>query len=310
MRYLWRIVGLLVFAYIITFYVDIGKVWKSFDKGMITSYLLAAITVLLFLALKAFRWQYILLHLGVSYPLLESFKANAIELGPGQVLPIASPLLKVLYIPKNPTGSLLPFAAVAAEKFFDFLLPVFLGITCGIFILLEIDPTAGVTLIFGATLGMYFPFHRAAKAVFLANRFPRIQRFLKKKGIDVCQNSGHILRILNMKVYFFSLAILNAYYFTAYLFSVGLRLEMSFPQVFYIFAFTSLLAMLPVSFLGIGTRDAALAATFYWFGKSVEEAVALSLALLSLRLLMLFAGLIVWMIFPPPDRKAVPRDFS
>jgi uncharacterized membrane protein YbhN (UPF0104 family) len=63
---------------------------------------------------------------------------------------------------------------------------------------------------------------------------------------------------------------------------------------------TSLVAMIPISFLGIGTRDAGLLAVFKWFGHTPEQAIALSMALLSLRIAIVLMGSIFWLSDPPP----------
>jgi uncharacterized membrane protein YbhN (UPF0104 family) len=52
--------------------------------------------------------------------------------------------------------------------------------------------------------------------------------------------------------------------------------------------------------LGIGTRDAGLLAVFSFFGHTPEQAVALSMALLLLRIAVVFMGSIFWYINPPP----------
>jgi uncharacterized membrane protein YbhN (UPF0104 family) len=80
----------------------------------------------------------------------------------------------------------------------------------------------------------------------------------------------------------------------------GLNLELSFFQVVLIMTITSLITLIPISFLGIGTRDVGLLAVFNFFGHTPEQAVALSMALLLLRIAIVFMGSIFWFIDPPP----------
>jgi uncharacterized membrane protein YbhN (UPF0104 family) len=58
--------------------------------------------------------------------------------------------------------------------------------------------------------------------------------------------------------------------------------------------------LIPISFLGIGTRDAGLLAVFAFLGHTPEQAVALSMALLLLRIAIVFMGSLFWFIDPPP----------
>ena len=85
-----------------------------------------------------------------------------------------------------------------------------------------------------------------------------------------------------------------------YYLSNGLNLELSFFQVVLIMTITSLITLIPISFFGIGTRDAGLLVVFKWFGYAPEQAVALSMALLLLRIAIVCMGSIFWFIDPPP----------
>ena len=96
------------------------------------------------------------------------------------------------------------------------------------------------------------------------------------------------------------MAAFGLYFAAIYFLAEGLHLELSFFQVVLIMTITSLIAFIPISFLGIGTRDAGLLAVFSFFGHTPEQAVALSMALLLLRIAVVFMGAVFWFGDPPP----------
>ena len=106
--------------------------------------------------------------------------------------------------------------------------------------------------------------------------------------------------MLNFKIYSYSILAFGLYFMSIYFLTKGLNLELSFFQVVLIMTITSLITLIPISFLGIGTRDAGLVAVFAFFGQSPEQAVALSMALLLLRIAIVFMGSVFWFIDPPP----------
>ena len=96
--------------------------------------------------------------------------------------------------------------------------------------------------------------------------------------------------ILNFKIYIFSIAAFGLYFVSIFCLTKGLLLDLSFFQVILIMTITSLITMIPISFLGIGTRDAGLIAVFSFFGHTPDQAVALSMALLLLRIAIVLIG--------------------
>ncbi|CAB1081967.1 hypothetical protein D1AOALGA4SA_9607 [Olavius algarvensis Delta 1 endosymbiont] len=96
------------------------------------------------------------------------------------------------------------------------------------------------------------------------------------------------------------MAAFALYFASIYFLARGLNLDLTFFQVVLIMTITSLIAFVPISFFGIGTRDAGLLVVFSFFGHLPEQAVALSMALLLLRFAVVFMGSIFWFIDPPP----------
>ena len=114
------------------------------------------------------------------------------------------------------------------------------------------------------------------------------------------ENYLQIVRSLDFRAYVLSVAGFLLYFLSVYFLNLGLGFSLSYSQIILIMSITSLIAAIPISFLGIGTRDVALITVFSWFGRSPEEAVSLSIALLLLRLAIMLMGSLFWYFDPPP----------
>jgi uncharacterized protein (TIRG00374 family) len=74
----------------------------------------------------------------------------------------------------------------------------------------------------------------------------------------------------------------SANYYAVYLLGLSLGFELSFPQMAGIAAISSLVALLPISVMGVGTRDATLIVLLAQYGVSEESAIAFSALCLSI----------------------------
>ena len=75
------------------------------------------------------------------------------------------------------------------------------------------------------------------------------------------------------------------YYLEMYIFTKALGLEISFLNITAIVSVTALVALIPITIAGIGTRDAALVLLFSQLNLSKESAIAFS-SLLLLRMII------------------------
>jgi uncharacterized membrane protein YbhN (UPF0104 family) len=142
---------------------------------------------------------------------------------------------------------------------------------------------------------------RKAMGMFLPLIIPaRLKELFSKKGWKVAEHFAEFERALDCKTYALSVAGFGIYYLCVYFLNRGIGIDLSFSQVILVMAVTSLITMIPISFFGVGTRDVGLLAVFRWLEYAPEEAIALSLALLLLRVTIVLMGAIFWFIDPPP----------
>ena len=207
---------------------------------------------------------------------------------------------KVIYLKRDGYGLLHPILTIITDKYYDYLLPLIFGLASVFLVGLKLDSDLGFVIFLIAT-GLAFIPARSACLLLSSGIIPnRLKTLILKKEWHIEEQLAHIYETLNFRIYIFSVAAFGLYFASIYFLAKGLSLELSFFQVVLIMTITSLIAFIPVSFLGIGTRDAGLIAVFSYFGHAPEQAVALSMALLLLRIAVVFMGTIFWFIDPPP----------
>ena len=300
LKFLLRLAGPLIFIILVYFYVDL----REFKKIIVAIHwplfvLSAAITPGL-VYIRSLRWWIILTDYGMAYSSWQCFKIYFVEMVVIMVVATVGTLAKVIYLKRDGYGLLQPILTVLTDKYYDYLLPLIFGIASVLLVWLNSDSTTGLVLFSLATLLAYFPARRAC--LLLSTKFipDRLKSLIIKKEWDVEAHLIHIFDTLNFRIYFLSVAAFGLYFTSIFFLAAGLGLDLSFFQIVLIMTITSLIAFIPISFLGIGTRDAGLIAVFSFFGHTPEQAVALSMALLLLRITVVFMGSIFWFIDPPP----------
>ncbi len=208
--------------------------------------------------------------------------------------------VKVFYLKRDGYGLLQPALTILADKYFDYMLPLVFGIISIFLVWLNPSPVIGLLIFFAVTFTSFIPLRQAI--ILLPSKFiiKHLDKLIKNKRGNLKDYLLPIRNVLNFETYIYSVAAFGIYFICIFLVSESLQIGLNLFQVVLIMTLTSLIAFIPISFLGIGTRDAGLLVVFKWFGFSPEHAVALSLALLLLRIAIVFMGSFFWLIDPLP----------
>ena len=299
-RFLIRLLGPVLFVFILLFFIDpvqIIQAWHSLRYDFLGWSLL---TVPFIVAVRSIRWQRVLAAFGMPYPVWTCFKYNFVEMATVAVVTRVGSLIKTFYLRRDGYRFSKAIFSIFSDKAFDFLLPLLFGIFSAVSFYFNLNPDNAL-LGFLAILAVLFkPVQMTGVSI-----FPKtIPKRLKEKMADKKWRFDHHFQqsvtALDYRSYLLSSVGFLLYYLSIYFLNLGLGLNFSFSQIVCIMALTSLITAIPISFMGIGTRDAALIAVFAWYGRSAEEAVSLSLGLLLLRLSIILMGSFFWYLDPPP----------
>ena len=299
-KFLFRFIGPLIFVALFYVYVDVGTLTNILIASKWTFFALSLALIPPLIFLRSNRWRIILSKYAISYTRWQCFKIYFVEMVAIMVVATVGTFAKAVYLKRDGHGLLIPLMSILAEKYYDFLLPLIFGGISVFLVWIKLSSDIGLALFILIACLAFFPARKAS--LLLSRRFlpQRLKKLLLEKGWNINENLHKIHDILDFKIYFCSLEAFGLYFVSIYFLTKGLHLELDFFQVVLILTITSLITLIPISFLGIGTRDAGLLAVFNFFGHTPEEAVALSMALLLVRIAIVLMGSIFWFIDPPP----------
>ena len=300
MKIYLRLIGPLIFILIFYFYVDLNELQQisSVLRWRFIWICLALVPPLVFL--RSSRWRTILKDYGLTYTGWKCFQIYFVEMVAITVVAAVGTFSKAVYLKRDGYGLLRPMLTVIVDKYYDYLLPLIFGVTSMFLVWSDFSHGYGLTAFVLITGLAFIPARKLCLLLSTRLAPKRIKTAFIKRGWDLKDHISQIHDSLNFKTYLFSIGAFGLYFICIYFMTEGLNLDMHFFQVVLILTITSLIAFLPVSFFGIGTRDAGLLVVFKWFNYTAEQAIALSMALLLLRIAIVLMGSVFWVIDPPP----------
>lgn len=282
MKWLLRSIGIVALIVILT-RIDLVQLLRIFT--MVKVFPLALINLLLIpgLFLKAMRWRYLLKLQGIAYGLKDAFISYLAGIYIGMVTPgRVGEVVKAVYLKEEQA---VPYAqglaGVLADRLFDlYVLAVaaMMGITFWIPVRVSWPPV----LFLGVFLALPFlMLHKTA----LEGGARFLYRFALA-GADEKLFGGqsksffYALRALIcpqlVNALLYSLVIYALYFLQCHLLAGLLGLRFTYPEVVALVSITSLISFIPVTVLGIGTREIGMVYLFSRLGVGPEQAVAYS----------------------------------
>jgi len=299
-KFLIRLLGPALFVVILLFFIDpvqIIRAWRSLQYDFLGWSLL---TVPFIVAVRSIRWQRVLAAYGMPYPVWTCFRYNFVEMIAVAVISSAGSLIKTFYLRRDGYSFIKAILSIFSDKAFDYLLPVLFGIFSAVSLYFNLDSDRALLGFLVVMAVLFKPVQMAGVSIFPKTIPKRLKAKMADKKWRFDHHFQQIVAVLDYRSYLLSAVGFLLYFLSIFFLNLGLALNFSFSQIVCIMALTSLITAIPISFMGIGTRDAALIAVFAWYGRSAEEAVSLSLGLLLLRLAIMLMGSIFWYVDPPP----------
>jgi uncharacterized protein (TIRG00374 family) len=314
LRWLPRLIGPCILAYFLLT-TDLSRIALNLREVHWAPLVLSLALLPAFAVVKAWRWKLLMRSLGMAAPALGStMRLYIIGLFLGGATPGQSgDFLKAWYLRDRgePLGAAL--FSILLDRLFDFMIMAVVSLA-GVAILLQAFPAdrrspieaVVVTLALGV----------AALILVLIARRPRETLM---RGVAAAAPTGMQARVERWRAQFAALelrpgvlgAVLAATVASATVSVVRLwllfqALEIVIPAAALIssVALISILQTVPISFSGVGVRDAVLVATLGGFGYSADKALALSALFLLLNLENIVVGFLVSVRTPSVRRGA------
>jgi len=284
--YVW-IIGLVVFGFVLT-KVNVGDIFVIFSGIRVFYIAFAFLLTIPLIAIKAYRWKYLLKMQDIDYSFKTTFLAYLTSMYLGIITPgRAGELIKGFYVKNDKNVSLgKAFSSVLVDRLFDLFVLITLGcLGLAIFSLPKqqsLAILAVVSVIILAT-GILLSKKLARRAVQFVYKRTMLRSYKEKIDESVDDFYSGIEELKKLRLVIPLLTTVFAYllfYTQGYLIAKSLNIPIPFFYLVFCISLVSLVALIPISISGIGTRDVTLIVLFSAQGLTKEAAVSLSLTLL------------------------------
>ena len=304
-----HMIGPAIFVLILWKFIDIDNSFKIFIVMNWGWFTLAMCLMIVSVFIRSVRWQLILRNYDIQYSVLKCFKLCFVAGAVTSFLSSAGGFVKVLYVNRSKEGISRPVASIFAEKYIDIAMPAGLAVVGFIMFFFKLEmkwlwavlPLAAVLLYFLLLLGIKIFSFVAVK--FLPGKYRN-----SEKLTDIISGFN---KTLNYKTYLLSLAeFTTGGFIRIFILILALGLGLNLLESVMIVSFNSFVNFVPVSYLGIGIRDAGMIGAFRLLDLDSDSAVALSMTVLFSKLIFVFAGAVFWVFNPPPVKDPQPAEVS
>jgi hypothetical protein len=258
---------------------------------------LALIFVFFYLVSQTGKWFVIAKKQKIDVPFWEAFKINLISGFYGLITPgKLGSIIRADYLRKYSGGMGKGISNFVIDKILDLSSLFFLVILLGFFALkesLEL-PLGYLSILFFALLFFFFIFYNKERSKFLLGIFYRklIPKRMKKKASRAFDSFYQDLPKKRFLLLFFAFNLISwvINYSTAYFVALSLGIKLNFIYFLAIYPLATLVAQIPITISGLGTREATLIGLFGLFG--IGAVKVFSMSLIGLFIMGIFPSLI------------------
>ena len=301
-KWLVRSIGIILFILILLFKIDFRQL-----RGLVRFnpvYFGGAIILTIVLSfVRPIRWQYILKKSGIYYRFWTVFKIYNIGVFMGNITPgKLGEFGKIVYLKKDNHPINKSLVSIIVDKLSDLFLLSIIGFFGLLFLrrLLDINilPVAAVIVIaiFSSAIIIKSRAHKPLLKKIFSFIVPKKFQESWQKQID-----GFVreLKLYGIKNYFYIFFITTLFWAIHYLMtyllakSIGIN-QIPFLHLVFLIAVAELVMLIPISVLGIGTRNISLLFLFSLYGVPAELTIGFSLLVLLIIIINSFIGLLCW----------------
>ncbi len=303
------VIGILLFVYIIS-RIDLAAVKQNFLQMDLLFVLAAFAMTIPSLIVKTLKWKQLVNPFKVNLGWKQGFSAWLVGFFIGLVTPgRIGDLTRALYLrEKMKLGSAL--TTVVMDRLLDIFALIALAVAGLAFILgnFVVDGNTPVYivaafLLLGIAAFLFTDKKRAGKFLKPIFNFfvPVKYKDVLKSGFNDFYSGMHILlqnKTVLAKAALLAFVAWSLVFVQYFLLAKAMGIAINFWLLYMILPTVILVEILPISFSGVGTRDATLILFFSFVGLSAASAVTLSLSILVFGYIYSLAGLAVWVKNP------------
>lgn len=303
-KWFFRFFGIFIFIIILS-RIDLTETIKILLNANLI-YLAVAFTIVPFVVLiKAYRWQLLMKMQNINYPLKDSVHVYFAGLFVGSITPgRLGDFIKVFYLREEGYSFGKSFVSVFMDRVFDLVSLFIIAYICMFVFMIFFEKQ----IIF---LSLFFIITAIIFILLISDKNKKLLKKIytsfipEKYKTEVKVNFDDFSRDLNsLKTPKLSLVAITTiigwiiYFSASYLLALSMDIHISFFYLITCLSISAIITLIPISILGIGTRDMTLIALFSCIGLSKELAVAFSTMLLFMFSVNGLIGLLAWLKKP------------
>lgn len=293
-KILLKLIGVVLFFLIIFTQIDFQKFYSLFFSLNPWLLILASLLSLPPVIIKMFRWQYILKRLKISYPLKKTFKIYQLSILFGMFTPLNSGDFagRIAFLKNNGYKIKVSLLGILIDRVADLVIILIIAFWGILFILkffkIEFLIIIGLILLL-LVLGLLSLrenfLRRFITRIFFVIVPKKFQEKLKTiiKEIIVALNYFSFKDVLSILGITIIAQIANLFFLYSLILILGIN-QIKILYLLFINAILSLLALIPITIGGFGTREATLIAFFSSSGVQNEKTLIFSLLIFFLSL--------------------------
>jgi len=294
------IIGIILFIYILI-KVNLMNVLEVIGKADPTLVLISLLFLfLVILPIQTFKWYIIAVFQDIKIPFKEAFKINIISNFYAFITPskiggvIRAEYLKKYTKDKNIGKGLFNFTI---DKVLDISSVIFMAILFSFVFKDKLDlPLGFFTAMFLIFVLLILFFMKKERSKLVLSFFYRkiIPKKMKKQAKLTFNSFYEHIPKKRYLPFFFLLNIVSwiSIYFIFYIIGLSLGMDISFIYYLAILPIGTLVAMIPISINGLGTREATLISLFALF--NVEASKAFSMSIIAFFIVGILPSIIAW----------------
>ena len=294
--------GVLLLAFILFYLIDLKTLLQTLKQVNYLYLIPVFLLTFLLLGLKSLRWQILMRKQNIKYSLIESFAIYSVAIffslvTPGKI----GELAKVLYLRQDGHSVARSLVSIILDRLFDFFFLVFMALL-GFIIFIQFFSQEIIYLLASLFIVLLTTYLLAKSKIYLkllkfivpyrfhSQFFENLQVFLsdlkKYKLPDYFKSTA--LTLLAWLVYICQI----------YCLSLSLNLNLNFLYLIPMISVANATDLLPISFNGLGTREAVFIFFFSLIGLSAEKATALGILQLFIVFFTALIGFYFWLKKP------------
>jgi uncharacterized protein (TIRG00374 family) len=306
-----KFIGIILILVVIR-YVDIAKV-VSLIAHLKLGWLIAALPIHLIITLiKSYRWQKILFKQRITYKLKVLFAIYLVSFTFGLISPgRLGDFVKVLYLKQDGYPFSKSVFSSLMDRIYDVVFLLLIGFLSLLAFISLFRYQTGVLLgclflIGGLILVIYWQrkyLEKFLRRVFDEKYILWLKTFISELKLETKQLDRANIILCSM----LTLIAWSIYFLQGYMISRSLDVNISFVSVVACMSIASILNLLPISILGIGTRDVVFISIFAILSINYEQAVAFSTLFLLFFVFNGIVGVLMWWFKPIQLSLFFPR---